>query len=103
MIALSAGFALIGEYVIEIVEVIASAISVVNARRFAEFALENPGFMATTRRRATSYWGCYHRGRFPNLRTYPAIAVLDPIEQAAGLSHVFEGALGCPSRSGTEQ
>ena len=72
---------LIGEYVIEIVEVIASAISVVDAGRFSKFALENPEFMATTRRRATSYWDCYHRGRFPKLQTYPAIAALNAIEQ----------------------
>jgi hypothetical protein len=72
---------LIGEYVIEIVEVIAAAIPVANAERFSEFALANPGFMATTRRRATSYWDCYYRNRFPKLQTYPGIAALDSIER----------------------
>lgn len=74
---------LLGEYVIEIVEVIDAAIPAVNAERFSEFVLENPKFMATTRRRATSYWDCYYRSRFPELRTYPAITALDAIEQMA--------------------
>jgi hypothetical protein len=74
---------LIGEYVIEIVQVIAATIPAVNAGRFSEFTRENPEFMATTRRRATSYWDCYYRGRFPKLQTYPAIAALDAIEQIA--------------------
>lgn len=75
---------LIGEYVIEIVEVIASAVSTLSeldAARYSQFALENPAFMATTRRRATSYWNCYHRSRFPKLCAYPAIAALDAIER----------------------
>lgn len=74
---------LLGEYVIEIVEVITAAIPAVNAERFSEFALANPEFMAITRRRATSYWDCYYRSRFPQLQTYPGIAALDSIEQMA--------------------
>jgi hypothetical protein len=74
---------LIGEYVIEIVEAIAATISSETAARFCEFARENPGFMATTRRRATSYWACYYRQRFPALRSYPAYVALEAIEQAA--------------------
>lgn len=75
---------LLGEYVIEIVELVAWAVatlSVVDVARYSQFALENPAFMATTRRRATSYWNCYHRGRFPKLCAYPAIAALDAIER----------------------
>lgn len=75
---------LLGEYVIEIVEVIASAVStlsVVDAARYFQFALENPASMATTQRRATSYWNCYHRGRFPKLCAYPGVAALDAIER----------------------
>lgn len=74
---------LLGEYVVEIVEVIAAAIDEASPTRFSGFVHENPGFMATTRRRATSYWACYHRSRFPALRTYPALTALDAIEQMA--------------------
>ncbi|KQV48479.1 hypothetical protein ASC95_21355 [Pelomonas sp. Root1217] len=72
---------LIGEYVVEIVEVIAAAFPKMNAAQFADFAMQNPKFMATTRRRATSYWDCYYRSCFPTLQTYPAIAALNAIEQ----------------------
>lgn len=74
---------LLGEYVIEIVEVIAAAIHEHGPARLAGFTQENPRFMATTRRRATSYWHCYHRSRFPALRAYPAITALDAIERMA--------------------
>lgn len=74
---------LLGEYVIEIVELIEAAFPAVNAGRFSEFVLENPKFIATTRRRATSYWDCYYRSRFPELRTYPATTALNAIEQMA--------------------
>lgn len=74
---------LLGEYVIEIVEVIAATLHEHGPERLAGFARENPQFMATTRRRATSYWHCYHRGRFPALQAYPAITALDAIERRA--------------------
>lgn len=74
---------LLGEYVIEIVEVIAADVHERGPERLAVFAQENPRFMATTRRRATSYWHCYHRSRFPVLQAYPAITALDAIERMA--------------------
>jgi len=77
---------LLGEYVIEIVEVIAAALPTMDAALLAGFALENPQFMATTRRRATSYWDCYHRRRFPARQTYSALVALDAIEQMARTS-----------------
>lgn len=70
----------LGEYVIEIVELIAAELARLNAAQLAAFARDNPGFLATTRRRAVSYWDCYHRARFPKLRDYPALAALDAIE-----------------------
>ncbi len=72
---------LVGEYVIEIVEVIATALPQVNPLQFSEFVRENPRFMATTKRRVTSYWDCYHRRRFPTLQSYPAFKVLEAIER----------------------
>ena len=71
---------LLGEYVLEIVEVIAASLPSWDAGQVAAFARENPGFMTTTRRRATSYWDCHHRHRFAKLRSYPAILALDAIE-----------------------
>lgn len=72
---------LLGEYVIEIVERVAANLAQLNAAQLAAFAADNPGFMATTRRRAVSYWNCYHRRRYPSLSDYPAVLALDAIER----------------------
>ena len=72
---------LVGEYVIEIVDVIESALPLVNSRHFGEFARENSAFMATTRHRVTSYWDCYFHQRFPALRDYPGFVALEAIER----------------------
>jgi len=61
----------------------AAAIPALEMRRFRAFARENPAFMATTRRRATSYWDCYYRMGFPTLQTYPAVLALNEIELRA--------------------
>ncbi len=74
---------LLGEHVVEIVEVIAAAMPEANAASLSDFARENPEFMAITRQRATSYWDCYYRRRFPSLQTYPAITVLKAIDAMA--------------------
>jgi len=70
---------LLGEYVVEITLVILAALADVDVAGYAAFARENPHFMATTRRRATSYWACYYRSRYPLLRDYPAIVALNAI------------------------
>ncbi len=74
---------LAGEYVLEIVELIAAAVPRMNPEHLSEFAAANPQFMATTRQRATSYWDCYHRSRFKQLQTYPGTVALNSIEQPA--------------------
>lgn len=77
---------LLGEYVIEIVEAIAAAVSDADHEPLSAFARENPDFMTTTRRRATSYWDCYYRRRFPTLQSYPAFVALEAIEKWARAS-----------------
>ncbi len=75
---------MLGEYVVEIVQAIAVDLSETDPVRFANFVSENAPFMATTRRRATSYWACYYRNRFSSLRDFPSIVCLDTIERMAG-------------------
>ncbi|MCE4554910.1 hypothetical protein [Pelomonas cellulosilytica] len=74
---------LLGEYVIEIVELIASTTPQATVQNLADFARENPKFMALTRQRATSYWDCYFRRHFPSLQTYPAIRTLNAMDALA--------------------
>ncbi|KQV53026.1 hypothetical protein ASC95_09655 [Pelomonas sp. Root1217] len=71
---------LLGEYVIEIVEVIAEAVRQATIQNLSDFARANPKFMAITRQRATSYWDCYFRRGFRSLQTYPAIIALNAID-----------------------
>ena len=87
--------ALIGEYVIEIVQTILDRLDLgtpnsTDRRRYGAFIVANPGFFATTARRVTSYWNCYYRldypavdprdGRFPR---YPGFALIDELRAAA--------------------
>lgn len=74
---------LLGEYVVEIAEVVAEATSSADPAELAAFVAGNPGFMATTRRRVLSYWDCYYRGRWSTVTVYPAMAALDAIERIA--------------------
>ncbi len=46
------------------------------AEVYLRFASENPAFMETTVRRATSYWNCYYRFGYPNRMDYLAFPVL---------------------------
>ncbi|MBN8754699.1 MULTISPECIES: hypothetical protein [Variovorax] len=74
---------LLGEYVVEIAEVISAALPEVDTAQFSAFARENPNFMAITRQRVTSYWDCYYRARFQTLQAYPAFIALEAIEKMA--------------------
>lgn len=52
---------LVGEYVIEILQVIDNNLSSLNTSAYAQFVSSNPEFMALTERRVMSYWNEYHR------------------------------------------
>ena len=52
---------LIGEYVIEILQVIEQSLSNLNVSVYEEFIWWNPEFMALTERRVTSYWNEHYR------------------------------------------
>jgi hypothetical protein len=60
---------LIGEYVIEIVEDIHRGLDLrpgsETAARYGQFVADNALFFDLTAQRATSYWNCYHRFRYP--------------------------------------
>lgn len=74
---------LVGEYVVEIVQVIVVALQRGYVAGLAQFALDNPSFMATTRRQVVSYWDSYYRRQFPSLLDYPAHIALESIHQLA--------------------
>jgi len=81
---------LLGEYVVEIAEVVAEATSSADPAELAAFVAGNPGFMATTRRRVLSYWDCYYRDRWSTVATYPAMVALNAVERVATTSDVSD-------------
>jgi hypothetical protein len=69
-------WALLGEYVIEIVDLIRAHAHQLDRRRYSDFLRRNPEFFERTRQRAASYWDCYYRGRgLKNFEQYPSCAV----------------------------
>ena len=85
--------ALSSEYVIEILEDIAVSLDDLEdqpdrRRSYAEFVSANPAFLRISEARIMSYWGAYHRRRFPSPRRkgtedrYPGFRILDALEVA---------------------
>ena len=52
--------ALMGEYIVEILEDIADALTPELEQTLGDFIVGNEAFWATTKRRVTSYWNAYH-------------------------------------------
>ena len=53
---------------------------------FATFARDNPVFMATTRRRAISYWNAYYRDVYRTPDDCPCFRALEAIQAASDLA-----------------
>ena len=56
--------ALIGEYVIEILDDISEGLTPSSSAVLAEFVTANPAYWHLTRQRVASYWDAYYRARF---------------------------------------
>jgi len=48
----------------------------------AEFARQNPDYIATLERRVTSYWNEYHRRAYPSRSDYPGSKVMTYLERS---------------------
>ena len=70
---------LLGEYVVEIGKVVETQMTKLGLQPFLDFARENPNFVQTTRRRATSYWACYYRSDYKTLADYPCYRAVQTI------------------------
>jgi hypothetical protein len=87
---------LVGEYVIEILDVIWSSLidldqpGSTRSSVYGRFLKENPAFLDLTAARVTSYWACYYRSRYlkraehPNWTDYPGFQLVDSLRLAAG-------------------
>lgn len=74
-------FQLLGEYVIEIVEVIDKQNNNIWLKNFAKFVNENPKYWIQTESRMISYWNEYYRRpKIPNLKDYVGYKVVKKIK-----------------------
>jgi hypothetical protein len=62
---------LLGEYVVEIAQVINDALPLLDQAPYQRFIAENASYIATTERRIRSYWSCYYRDAYPDIESYP--------------------------------
>ena len=61
---------LFGDYVYEILAVLAKRLSNKNKEKLRNFLAENPLFKKRIESRMVSYWDCYYRSLYPNLKEY---------------------------------
>jgi hypothetical protein len=70
---------LVGEYVIEIVRIIAAHRDRLERPDIVAFVRENPAFLELTRQRMTSYWNCYFRRSCPHLTQHVGHHVMEAL------------------------
>jgi hypothetical protein len=68
---------LLGEYVLEIVQLIESRLDDLDVAAYRAFFAQNPALYRRTCARATSYWSCYHRAAYPERSHSPALRLLE--------------------------
>lgn len=73
-------FQLLGEYVLEILDVLDNQIDNTNIDNYKRFAIENPKYYLQTESRMISYWNEYYRRKFPKLKTYVGRIIFDQIK-----------------------
>lgn len=73
---------LLGEYVLEIVQLIDSRRDVLDRTQYRQLVIENAAFLRLTKQRAVSYWNCYHWRQFRRKEDYPGFRLICALEPA---------------------
>lgn len=73
-------FQLLGEYVVEILDVFDQQLDDIRLESYKKFAIENATYYQLTECRMVSYWNEYHRHKFPKLNTYVGRYLFDQIK-----------------------
>jgi hypothetical protein len=73
---------LVGEYVVEIIDVILGNIHRLDADVYRAFLIRNPAFYQVTKDRVTSYWNCYYRDQ--QKEDYAGFNVLEVFDRFVG-------------------
>ena len=61
---------LLGEYVLEIIALVAENVAVLPPEPYQKFIRENPVYIDLLKQRIVSYWNCYYRVQYPHFRAY---------------------------------
>jgi hypothetical protein len=68
---------MLGEYVVEIVQVLELHLVRLFREPYIRFLAENEPFFSLVSSRLVSYWDCYYRSQFPRLKDYPPFRIAD--------------------------
>ena len=71
---------LLGEYVIEILQVIYENFKKIDIQLYCKFIEENPMFYEITKQRVISYWDCYYRSQYKDKNDYVGFKIIETIE-----------------------
>jgi hypothetical protein len=74
--------ALLGEYVLPIIEIIEAHFQIADLEPYVDFLAGNMPYFQTTERRVMSYWDAYYRHAFPQRETYPGFRVVTILKDA---------------------
>ncbi len=72
---------LLGEYVVEILELIWVNFHKINTLHLSSFVLENEMFWYKTKQRIASYWDCYYRNNNKSKEDYVGFKLIKRIEE----------------------
>jgi hypothetical protein len=72
---------LLGEYVMEILEVLDKHINGQTIDQYIAFIKENPKYWQQTQSRMVSYWNEYYRRKYPNLNDYIGKKIADRLKK----------------------
>jgi hypothetical protein len=72
--------ALLGEYVIEILQVIFENLDRIKIDDYMEIIEDNPAFYALTKERVISYWDYYYRWKYKLKKDYVGFKILDYLD-----------------------
>jgi hypothetical protein len=71
---------LVGEYVVEILQVVSRNLDHLDAPMYRRFLRANPEFFALTKQRVISYWNTYYRGRWQRRAEYVGFQIINFME-----------------------
>ncbi len=82
---------LASEYVIEITQDIFNGWSSLQHDFYRSFLLENERHFAKIKRKIISYWDCYYRDKYPDIKKYPGYLLSEKLSSLIVNRYQFVG------------